>query len=229
MAEKNPAGPRKPRASKPPVEQPSDAAEMAAMNERLLDENADLRKLMEDLDQKCKLLYGELDAKAIGRGESDGIINRLTKQRNQATKDLGLAVDTLRSASISAHKAEHKGAYDKCGHALCRYSRELWENMSEGFGVGLASLNPDEYWNLTDEANLLAAVPPPVSGGTGPAPVAPIETIEEAPEAMEEVDPELAELHPGKTFRKLRVPAPDAEKDPSDPGLPKVRKDAVFE
>ena len=59
--------------------------------------------------------------------------------------ELILAVDALRSVSLTAHKANHETSYGKCSDMYCARARVLWEEIG-GVEAVTAGMPAAEAW-----------------------------------------------------------------------------------
>jgi hypothetical protein len=197
--------------------------------EALVEQNAELRS-------QIVAMESVVNARYIAGGESDSIIRRTREQRDDVTRKLAQSVDALRSTSITRHSTKHKGSYGMCSDERCCMARDMWGFIGEGPGMEVAINNPEAWWDRTGQD----LSEPEIIDYSGPKTfetpeeqAIPLDADEELPEpvAIETVPTDLVAdedlgLDPkyiGKRLRVARVPDPLAERDPSDPGLPKAR------
>lgn len=226
------AAPRQkhPRTSAPPTKTPIPDMnrEYEAEIERITGEWDKTVAEAEELRQTVLTLRAQLDSRDAGSGEAAGIITRLRSERDEATRNMAEAVDALRSSSIAAHMATHKGAYGKCEDSVCGSARRFWDLVGQADGLTQTLVNPGAFWEASENRLLpvfdAEKAPPPtpdedLTDGELPE----IEPLETEPLTKTDDDLELDPKYAGKRLVMVRVPDPQKEKDPDDPGMPKAR------
>jgi hypothetical protein len=189
--------------------------EATAETDRVLGECETLRTQM-------TAMQASLNASSFGVGEAQGIINRITNQRDMATLKMASIVDGYRSTSLATHRAGHTGKYATCTDAHCAQARDIWMYVGEAEGLELILSHPGAFWDKTVEASMpTMAVPEDERDEEEelPEPEEPLETVPF--EGPVEDDLGLAPKYQGKPLRTVIPPDPLREKDRDDPGMPK--------